>query len=167
MSLMHKRRCFLHNVLLLLAASVSLACTAETVTVRGDSLAPLVNAGQELSALPPGCATIERGDLVAFKTSAHTQASVIKRVEGLPGDKLAVKENGTVDVNGAPALAADGKPYIATAQGQRMIGLYAGTIPANAYLVLGNPGALDSSRIGLIPATEITFIVKAASLRGK
>lgn len=151
---------------LLLAAALAFGCDPQTFTVRGDSLAPLVQNGQEIEARPLSCAEVERGDLVAFTTSAHPQAPVIKRVEGVPGDTLSVMDGGAVEVNGAPAADPSGAPYVATAQGSRMIRLYRGVIPPNAYLVLGRPGSLDSGRIGLIPAAEITGVVKAASPRG-
>jgi signal peptidase I len=143
--------------------TVHAACPNAEVAVHGSSLAPLVKIGQTVSVSPPSCAAISRGDLVLFKTTAHRQALVIKRVGGLPGDRLAVAENGAVIVNDTPAPAPDGKPYIATTRGRRRIGPHAGVIPPGAYLVLGKPGTLDSGRLGLVVASDIVGVVKMKS----
>jgi signal peptidase I len=150
-----------------LFAFALLTCPSQQVTVRGDSLAPLVKEGQTLEVYPVSCAQLAHGDLAVFRTAANKKAPVIKRVEGLPGDRLTLAKDGTVLVNGKPALAADGKPYKTTAQGGRMISLYAGAIPPATYLLLGAPGTLDSGRIGLVGLSEIVGVVKKGSLPKK
>lgn len=152
---------------ILVAASASSTCVVNEVTVRGTSLFPLVKDGQVLASVSPDCVSIERGDLAVFETSAHKGVPVVKRIEGLPGDKLLVTKDGTVTVNGKPALDANNLPYAAGNRGARMIGLYAGVIRNDAYLILGNSGTLDSSRIGLIGKSALVGIVKAETLKIK
>jgi signal peptidase I len=48
----------------------------------------------------------ERGDVVAIRTTAGRQVMYLKRIIGLPGERLAIR-NGTVFVNGAPLV----EPY--------------------------------------------------------
>ncbi|HBM90494.1 MAG TPA: hypothetical protein DD400_01255, partial [Rhodospirillaceae bacterium] len=67
---------------------------------------------------------------------------------------------GTVLVNGHAVIDPSGKKYTVIPKREGMINLYAGTLPKNTYLVLGNAGTIDSSRFGLISCEEIIGIVK-------
>ena len=151
--------------LIFIAASTASSCPVTELTVRGVSLDPLIKEGQVISSIAPDCVKIERGDLAVFVTSANKASPVVKRIEGLPGDKLAVTKEGKIMINGKPALGANGHPYIAGDKGSRMISLYAGVIKDDAYLILGNPGTLDSGRIGLIGKSSLVGIVKAKTIK--
>jgi type IV secretory pathway protease TraF len=84
----------------------------------------------------------------------------------MPGDRFAItrEKNGSgwnLLINGELARNSEYIPYSLSEQGRRLMELYArdyrGTIPGNAYLILGNrpEGTLDSTRFGLVGASDI------------
>jgi signal peptidase I len=111
-----------------------------------------------------------RGDVVVFQLPRDTSVAYIKRVIGLPGDRVQVR-NGTVYVNEAPIVRtrlgvtqdpgmvgltvmreretrADGKPYVTFDQGPGHPGDDTGVylVPAGQYFVMGDnrDNSLDS-----------------------
>ena len=90
----------------------------------------------------------ERGDVIVFQ-APDTNEDFIKRVIGLPGDTVEVK-NGLVYVNG---VALD-EPYIAEKPEYTMAAI---TIPAGKYFVLGDNRnhSNDSHRDWLVNEEDI------------
>ena len=96
------------------------------------------------------------GDRVLFEPPEATGSRVpyLKTVRGVPGMKIAVNEDGTVLLDGAPVAAAksralDGRPLVAVA---------AGTIPpGHFYLHADHVDSHDSryAEIGLVPRERI------------
>jgi signal peptidase I len=87
---------------------------------------------------------IERGDIVVFHYPRDPQKSFIKRVIGLPGDRIRI-DFGRVFVNGKQLLEPYVPPDYQDAQS------YPDTIiPENAYFVLGDHRSMsnDSRKIG-------------------
>lgn len=98
-----------------------------------------------------GIGDIKRGDTVVFWYPEDTTKSYIKRVIGLPGDKVAV-EDGTVYVNGkkleepyVPDEYRDDRPYAPT------------VVPPDEYFVLGDHRIFsnDSRAWGFVPRNFI------------
>jgi signal peptidase I len=98
-----------------------------------------------------GMGEIKRGDTVVFWYPEDTTKSYIKRVIGLPGDRVAV-EDGDVYVNGkkleetyVPAEYRDDRPYGPT------------TVPPGQYFVLGDHriSSNDSRAWGFVPRNYI------------
>jgi signal peptidase I len=98
-----------------------------------------------------GVGHIQRGDTVVFWYPEDTTKSYIKRVIGLPGDTVEVKD-GTVYVNGrklvenyVPADYRDDRPYPLT------------KVPPNDYFVLGDHriSSNDSRAWGFVPRSYI------------
>jgi signal peptidase I len=98
-----------------------------------------------------GLGAIQRGDTVVFWYPEDTTKSYIKRVIGLPGDKVAV-EAGQVVVNGqrlvenyVPPEYRDDRPYPPT------------TVPPDEYFVLGDhrSSSNDSRAWGFVPRSYI------------
>ena len=91
----------------------------------------------------------KRGDVIVFKSPVDPQEDFIKRVIGLPGDTVEIK-NGFVYVDGV----ALNEPYIAQAPEYTMA---AEKIPAGEYFVLGdNRNYSNDSHTGwLVPAGNI------------
>ena len=77
----------------------------------------------------------QRGDVIAFHPPIQSKAPFIKRIIGLPGEKVEIK-NGTVTIT-----EADGshftlqEPYIKQAPAYSYTSI---VIPANEYFVLGD-----------------------------
>jgi signal peptidase I len=98
-----------------------------------------------------GLGDIKRGDTVVFLFPEDPTKSYIKRVIGLPGDKVAV-EDGYVVVNGrrleenyVPKEYRDDRPYSAT------------VVPPDDYFVLGDHrvSSNDSRAWGFVPRNYI------------
>jgi signal peptidase I len=94
---------------------------------------------------------INRGDTVVFWFPGDPSKSYIKRVIGVPGDRLEVN-NGTVVVNGR-ALVEDYVPSEFRDQNS----LPVQTVPADEYFVLGDhrSSSNDSRSWGMVPRSYI------------
>ena len=105
---------------------------------------------------------IERGDVIVFKFPEEPERDFIKRVIGLPGETLELK-NQTVSINGAPLV----EPYAhylfpASADGEsalqdlrRRYGPV--TVPAGHYFMMGDnrDDSQDSRYWGFLPQSYI------------
>jgi signal peptidase I len=90
----------------------------------------------------------EKGDIIVFHYPRDPEQEYIKRVIGVPGDEVEVR-NGVVYVNGEALI----EPYIKAAPA------YQGswTIPADAVFVLGDNrnNSSDSHNWGMVPFEQI------------
>jgi signal peptidase I len=118
----------------------------QPVKVEGGSMEPGLEDQERIfiNKLVYRFESIERGDIVVFHYPRDTRKSFIKRVIGLPGDRIRIVY-GRVYVNGAllpepyvPPDYQDARSYAET------------IIPANAYFVLGDHRSMsnDSREIG-------------------
>ena len=94
-----------------------------------------------------------RGDIVVFRAppkSDLANADLIKRVVGLPGDRIEAHDN-RLYVNGK-ALR---EPYLAP--GTRNIGFLPITVPAGSYWLMGDnrPNSNDSRKFGAVRRRDI------------
>jgi len=95
---------------------------------------------------------IERGDVIVFQYPLDTSKSYIKRVIGVPGDRVRVTD-GVVYVNGRML----DEPYVPEdfrdARSYREI-----VVPAGSYYVLGDHRSLsnDSREFGAVPARFVS-----------
>ena len=91
----------------------------------------------------------QRGDVVAFHHMRTSPSIYLKRVIGLPGDRIAI-ERGAVSVNGARLM----EPYVRFGDDRSYPSV---VVPPNAYYVLGDnrPKSDDSRAWGFVPASEI------------
>jgi signal peptidase I len=91
----------------------------------------------------------ERGDVIVFEWPVDTTKNLIKRVIGLPGDKIVLTST-TVTVDGVTLK----EPYISAPlnfSGKEI------TVPANDYFVMGDnrPDSDDSRDWGFLPRNYI------------
>lgn len=101
--------------------------------------------------------TPERGDVIVFKAPPDYVDEFIKRIIGIPGDTVSIKDS-KVYVNGKqvmePYIPADFHSYAGrfTEEGAVL------TVPADQYFVMGDnrEHSLDSRNIGFIQKDKIT-----------
>ncbi|HEV2740128.1 MAG TPA: signal peptidase I [Candidatus Elarobacter sp.] len=124
-------------VLLLIAAAFFI----RTSPVDGLSMEPRVPAGELLliNTLAYKLGPIRRGDVVAFRHDAPNPETYIKRIVGLPGERVEVSD-GVVSVDGRPLS----EPYVRFNDRRSAAAV---TVPPHAYYVLGdNRAESDDSR---------------------
>lgn len=127
--------------------------------VSGDSMYPTFKNGEYILTNLIAVRTngIQRGDVIVFIAPPDHEKDFIKRVIGLPGDTVLLK-NGYVDINGkqldeSAYLTSDVRTYGGAflKENQPFI------IPTGNYIVMGDnrPFSSDSREWGLLPANMI------------
>ncbi len=106
--------------------------TIENSVVDGSSMQPGLQNGQRLIVVTAvyHFADPQRGDVVIIHPPIDPQRSFVKRIIGLPGDKVAVR-GGKVYINNIPL----DEPYIKDSP-RYTVSTY--QVPANSYYVLGD-----------------------------
>ena len=98
--------------------------------------------GRILGSLP------KRGDVAVFKLPRDTSQDYIKRVIGLPGDRIQVR-NGILNLNGQPVRREFLGPYVAEGDGPRMtVRLFREILPNDvSHLIIEqtDDGPLDNT----------------------
>ncbi|MCI0521184.1 MAG: signal peptidase I [Chloroflexi bacterium] len=120
------------------------------IRVEGTSMAPTMHSGEFVlvSKLAYRLGEPQIGDVIVFLYPRDPNQEFIKRVIGLPGDKVVIA-NKQVTVNGKLLQ----EPYIAAQP------YYTGnwTVPQESYFVLGDNrnNSSDSHNWGMVPADNI------------
>lgn len=148
--------------LVLLCLLAAVAVTALSVKVEGSSMAPTLHDGDRLLAVPGSAGEVRRFDVVLLR-SRHQNALLVKRVVGLPGDRIAIvstardpfqvllQERGTGPVYrvtaGQWAAQARRTGNCCAEDGTRSARAALRTVPPGAFFYLGdNPDLSDDSR---------------------
>jgi signal peptidase I len=95
----------------------------------------------------------KRGDVVVFKLPRDTEKDYIKRVIGLPGDEIFVR-NGIVHINGTPVPRERAGSYVGPEEEGRPIPRYKETLPNGvSYYVLDSEpeGRFDNTQVYVVP----------------
>ena len=138
------------TLLLALILFVAINAMSARVRVDGFSMRPTLEDGEFVlvSKMSYLFGTTERGDIIVFHFPMNPEEELIKRVIGLPGDHISVR-NGTVFVNDQ----ALNEPYIAASPN------YAGdwVVAEGELFVLGDNrnNSNDSKDWGLLPAKNV------------
>jgi signal peptidase I len=110
----------------------------ETIYIASPSMEPTLPVGTRLveNKLAYLNAMPQRGDIVVFNRPSHPEKGLVKRVIGVPGDSLEIKEK-MVYVNGA----ALNEPYVQHTSPNTMFegdNIAATTVPAGCVFVMGD-----------------------------
>ena len=145
----------------------SCTVTREAREVRGNSLSGLLEPGAQIEVLFGyyACHVPARGDIVVYRWAGNPEP-IVKIVRGVPGDTLALKNEGQVwriVINGSVLTTSGGIPYALGDAAHHMLSLYmppttsTTVIPPHAYLILGNlaEGSRDSTRFGLVDISDM------------
>ena len=140
----------LETIILAVILYFGINAISARVRVDGFSMNPTLQNGEYVlvSRLAYKFDTPQRGDIIVFGIPTDQDQDLIKRVVGLPGETVSVKQN-QVLINGNPLE----EPYIAQAP------LYSGewTVPEGNLFVLGDNrnDSKDSHQWGLLPMENI------------
>ena len=119
--------------------------------VSGMSMEPRIDSDEYvlINALAYRFGAPARGEIVAFRHERSAPTVYLKRVIGLPGDRVAI-ERGAVSVNGTVL----DEPYVRFRDTRSFAPV---VVPPDAYYVLGDNRANsdDSRSWGFVPAAEI------------
>jgi len=94
-----------------------------------------------------------RGDVVVFKLPRDTEKDYIKRILGLPGDEIFVR-NGIVHINGKAVPRERAGNYVGPEEDGRPIPRYRETLPEGvSYYVLDSEpdGRFDNTQVYVVP----------------
>ncbi len=148
---MHWRSLASATLQIAVLCALALAFFMRTPEVSGLSMAPHIDSGEVvlINTMAYRIGHPARGDIVAFHHDGPTPEIFIKRIVGLPGDRVAI-QNGTVVVNGAALV----EPYVVFPDRRSFAPL---TVPAGSFYVLGdNRADSDDSRFwGFVPQTQV------------
>jgi signal peptidase I len=138
-----------------LIAIVVILFLYQPVKVEGTSMRPSLENDERIFinkfAYRFGFEDVQRGDTVVFWFPGDMSKSYIKRVIGVPGDTVEVKE-GTVILNGAPL----DEPYVPEVYRDR-VSVPAQTLAPDQYFVMGDHrNSSNDSRAGwTVPRANI------------
>jgi signal peptidase I len=131
----------------------------QTFYIPSGSMEPTLNIGDRILVfkLAYDFSSPEIGDVIVFKapTSEHcgdpSVVDLVKRIIGVPGDRISSRGNTTILINGKP-LVQDW-PHVADLDGQ----IVPRTVPPNDYFVMGDnhPASCDSRVWGYVPRSDI------------
>ena len=147
-----------------LAVAARRLARLEPVLVEGDSMRPTLRPGQRL-AVGPLDRPPRRGDLVVVRPSSTPALEVVKRVVGLPGERVRLVD-GRLQVDGVEVA----EPYLADRATGAARAPQAGAADLDVrlgegqYLVLGDHRAAstDGRDFGPVPAAALAGRVRFA-----
>ncbi|MCX6760599.1 MAG: signal peptidase I [Candidatus Nealsonbacteria bacterium] len=147
--------------------------SVEERTVEGTSLGGIIEPEEKVIVYFGyyKCNDPKKGDMVIIDYAGNKNP-IIKIVKGVAGDSFSLKEASggwNILVNGEVLKNSQGREYVISQGGYRMLSLYAkdynNKIPENAFLVMGNliGGSIDSTAFGLIGKNDIIGKAYASS----
>lgn len=147
----HVTREILETVALTVLIFLGIHFTVQNFLVDGPSMRPGLHTGEYVlvNKLAYTFHQPERGDVIVFELPQDTSENLIKRVIGLPGDKVVITET-SLTVNGVTL----NEPYINDLNGPPAETV---TVPPNEYFVMGDnrPVSDDSRDWGFVPKDDI------------
>lgn len=117
---------------------------------QGPGMLPTIQNGETVYAKTVKPTDINRKDIIVFEMPSIDNQRQIKRVVGLPGDKVTIaNEQLTVTTPGGEVL----KPY----DDQKVFGTVDVTVGQNSFFVVGDnlSNSLDSRQYGAVPFDNV------------
>ena len=149
-------RDFVIMIVIAVVVFVGLRLTVQTYVVYGPSMQPNFYEHQRIlvSKVVYNFHEPERGDVIIFRPPYEGQDSFIKRVIGLPGERVEIRQGQVYIHQLDNSILELDEPYIEDAARWQYIGE---VIPEGEYFVLGdNRNNTDDSRNGwTVPAEDI------------
>lgn len=119
--------------------------------VLGLSMEPRIHSGEFvlINTLAYRLGSVRRGDIVAFRHDSPTPQTYLKRIVGLPGERIAI-DRGSVSIDGKPL----DERYVRYRDGRSDGSV---TVPPDGVYVLGDNRANsdDSRDWGVLPVRDI------------
>ncbi len=119
--------------------------------VSGRSMAPQIDSGERvvIDTLAYRFGAPQRGDIIAFRHDGNPPEIFIKRVIGLPGDRIRIRQ-GIVYVNGQRLF----EPYVRYRDDRSLPSI---TVPPGMLYVLGDNRVVseDSRMFGPVPERDV------------
>lgn len=145
--------CFMITIIILIILMI-IILDIKVYKINGSSMYPTLKEKEYV--LTYQKKDYERKDIIAYH---HNKVIMIKRIIGLPGENIDIKEDGTVFINGQELKE---KYVLSSSLGEPDI-KFPYTVPNNTYFVLGDnrEDSLDSREvaIGCIKKEEIVGVV--------
>ena len=127
--------------------------------IKGESMAPNFLNGEFLLTDKVSYRFNEpqRGDVIVFKAPPDYKDEFIKRIIGLPGDQLAVRD-GKIYINNESLAETYLPTGLTTSEGQFVAGGKTVTVPTDSYFVAGDnrKNSYDSRAWGFITKDKIS-----------
>jgi signal peptidase I len=144
----------LRTILQPLAVAIGLAVVARAAvhiySIPSLSMAPTLEAGDQILVTRYIRSAPERGDVIVFRSPVNAEELMVKRIVGVPGDRIDSRL-GRVRVGGYTLP----EPYVLRVATSGAIETQ--TVPHDAYFVMGDnrESSLDSRVWGFVPRTHI------------
>jgi len=154
---------FLHLLGAIVILFIVMHFVASTIKIEGSSMHPILRDSERIIVLKMALAKnhIQRFDIVVFSTRDDNSQKRIKRIIGLPGEKIEIRA-GTIYINKRilKQIGNTSTPIFRAGS----ISIDPIQIPAEHYFVIGENLLLskDSRDFGLVP---LQFIIGKAILR--
>lgn len=124
--------------------------------VDGPAMVPTLSDGDKVKAKVVPATEVKRGDIIVFNSPTTDSRRVVKRVVGLPGDVITVKEGELI------VTKPDKTTYVPYNDNDTTGGNISVTVGANSFYVLGDnrENSLDSRAFGQVPFSSLLGVVK-------
>lgn len=132
------------------------------IKVSGTSMLPTIKDGSEITLYSPKKHGLARGDMVSFKNIETGDLHFLKRIVGLPGEKISIK-NGYVFIEDK-ALKEDYTLNQLPTYGNTFLqDCESLTVPQDHFFVMGDNRTVsfDSRAVGFVAKADIDGVIKS------